>query len=112
MMAKTSPNVTSTFTKALSDFKSTAGLSLEELRSFEQTSLDELKDAIATIQNDQRTSRKLRYLKRLEPFLDAMEQYGKIIEVFLNVSGIIAFVWASETCLFTVLRELTYNRGQ
>jgi hypothetical protein len=81
------------FQDAIKNFRSTAGLTQAELKDFSQTSLSELKRCIATIQNDQRASRKLRYLKRLGPFLETMERYGKIIEVFLNVSDVIAFVW-------------------
>ena len=90
------------FQDAIKNFKSTAGLTQAELRDFSQTSLGDLKQCIATIQNDQRASRKLRYLKRLGPFLDTMERYGKIIEVFLNVSDIIAFVWVSSLVFYTL----------
>ncbi|CAI6332799.1 unnamed protein product [Periconia digitata] len=93
------------FQDAIRNFKSTAGLTQAELRDFSQTSLDDLKQCIATIQNDQRASRKLRYLKRLGPFLDTMERYGKIIEVFLNVSDIIAFVWGPVKFLLMVTKE-------
>ncbi|CEJ62169.1 hypothetical protein PMG11_10677 [Penicillium brasilianum] len=30
---------------------------------------------------------------RLSRFLDAMDQYGKVIEEFLNVTDVLAFVW-------------------
>jgi hypothetical protein len=89
------------FQDAIKNFKSTAGLTQAELKDFSQTSLGDLKQCIATIQNDQRASRKLRYLKRLGPFLDTMERYGKIIEVFLNVSDIIAFIWVSFWVFYT-----------
>lgn len=95
----TTPNVISTFHKTIDTFKTKAGLSQDELKDFQMTSLDDLKLQISIIQNDQRQSKKLRYLKRLAPFLDSMEQYGRIIEVFLNVSDIIAFVWV---CLDTL----------
>lgn len=92
-MATASSNLVSTFQKSMDAFKATAGLSHDELKDFQLTSLDDLKLQISIIQNDQRKSKKLRYLKRLAPFLDCMEQYGRIIEVFLNVSEIIAFIW-------------------
>lgn len=95
-MANVSPVIISTFQKSLIAFKAKAGLTQAELKDFQLTSLDDLKHQISIIQNDQRKSKNMRYLKRLGPFLDAMEQYGKIIEVFLNVSDIIAFIWVRE----------------
>ena len=92
-MAATPSNVVSTFQRSLDAFKTKAGLSPEELKDFQLTSIDDLRRQIATIQNDQRKSKKMRYLKRLGPFLDTMEQYGKIVEVFLNLSEVVAFIW-------------------
>jgi hypothetical protein len=84
-MATLSSNAASTFQKSLDGFKAKAGLSQDELKEFQLTTLNDLKLQISIIQGDQRKSKKLRYLKRLAPFLDTMEQYGKIVEVFLNV---------------------------
>ncbi|KAF2726767.1 hypothetical protein EJ04DRAFT_160646 [Polyplosphaeria fusca] len=83
----------STFQRSLDAFKASAGLSQAEIADFQMTSLTDLKLQISIIQNDQRKGKKMLYLKRLGPFLDAMEQYGKIVEVYLNVSDIVAFVW-------------------
>ena len=83
----------STFEKSINAFKAKAGLNPDELKDFQLTSLDDLKVQISIIQNDQRKSKKLMYLKRLGPFLDTMEQYGKIVEVFLNIHEAVAFVW-------------------
>lgn len=94
-MAAPQPQAVCAFRDSIKNFKATAGLTQAELQDFSHTTLDDLRQCIATIQNDQRASRKLRYLKRLGPFLDTMERYGKIIEVFLNVSDVIAFVWVS-----------------
>lgn len=98
-MASASSAIVSTFEKALTAFKTKAGLTQAELKDFQLTSLDDLKLQISIIQDDQRKSKKLRYLKRLGPFLDTMEQYGKIVEVFLNVSDIIAFIWVREVTI-------------
>jgi uncharacterized protein involved in exopolysaccharide biosynthesis len=81
------------FHRSIEAFRAKAGLSQDELQDFELTSLDDLKAQISIIQSDQRRSKKLLYLKRLGPFLDTMEQYGKIIEVFLNIHEVVAFVW-------------------
>ncbi|KAF1840937.1 uncharacterized protein K460DRAFT_410330 [Cucurbitaria berberidis CBS 394.84] len=104
-MANALPNVVSTFEKSLNAFKTKAGLSPDELKVFQLTSLDDLRRQIAIIQDDQRKSKKMRYLKRLGPFLDTMEQYGKIVEVFLNISDIIAFIWGPMKFLLMVAKN-------
>jgi hypothetical protein len=83
----------STFERSINVFKTKAGLTPDELRDFQLTTLDDLRVQMSIIQNDQRKSKKLQYLKRLGPFLDTMEQYGKIVEVFLNLHEVVAFVW-------------------
>ncbi|KAK0732942.1 hypothetical protein B0T26DRAFT_682391 [Lasiosphaeria miniovina] len=81
------------FHLALEDFKKNSNLSAEELQSFEGTRLHQLRSAIGRIQKDQESKRRLRYMKRLEPFLQTMEQYGKVVEVFVNASDIVAYLW-------------------
>jgi hypothetical protein len=85
--------ITTVFQRSVDAFKTKSGLSQDELQDFEMTSIDDLKVQISIIQSDQRKAKKLLYLKRLGPFLDTMEQYGKIVEVFLNIHEVVAFIW-------------------
>ena len=85
------------FQRALARFKS--HLSTQEQEKFGVTSLEDVQRTIAQIQSAQGSERKMRNLTRLKGFIEAMEQYGKIVEVFLNVSEIIAFVWVSRQSL-------------
>lgn len=89
-------SVRSVFEKLLDAFEAKAGLSPAELHDFKLTFLHDLKVQISIIQNEQRKSKKMIYLKRIAPFLDAMKQYGKAIEVFLNIHEVLAFIWVSE----------------
>ncbi|KAI1410433.1 hypothetical protein F5Y13DRAFT_167760 [Hypoxylon sp. FL1857] len=57
------------------------------------TSLEELQACIRTIQQEQEQKRRMMYMKRLDPFLQTMEQYGKVLDVFVNTSEIVAFIW-------------------
>ena len=79
------------FQRALARFR--GHLSPAEQEKFRLTSLEDLYDTIAQIQNTQGSERKMRNLTRIKAFLEAMEQFGKVVEVFLNVSDILAFVW-------------------
>ena len=79
------------FQRALARFKD--HLSPTEHEHFRFTSLKDVQETIARIQATQESERKMRNLARIKALLEAMEQYGKVIEVFLNVSDILAFIW-------------------
>ncbi|KAI2464722.1 hypothetical protein F4781DRAFT_411946 [Annulohypoxylon bovei var. microspora] len=81
------------FLTVLDDFKKTAGLTQAEEAEFQMTGLEELQTCIRTIQQDQEQKRKMMYMRRLDPFLQTMEQYGKVLDVFVNTSEIVAFIW-------------------
>ena len=79
------------FQRALARFKS--HLSPAEQESFGFTSLEDVQKTIIQIQNTQGSQSQMRNLRRIKAFVEAMEQYGKVVEVFLNASSILAFVW-------------------
>ena len=83
------------FQRALVRF--TDQLSSDEKRDFEFSTLEEVYDVIEQIQNVHGSERKMRNLTRIKSFLEAMEQYGKVIEVFLNSASLLAFVWVRMT---------------
>lgn len=68
-------------------------LSPEEQADFQFSTLDDLQVAINKIQENQLKKQHLQGLIKIKPFLESMEQYGKVIEVFLNTTNILAFVW-------------------
>ncbi|RYP19480.1 hypothetical protein DL765_003320 [Monosporascus sp. GIB2] len=81
----------SSFELALEDFK--AGLKRNDRKKFEGVKLQDLLEEMDKLQKDQQPKRRARNLARLRPFLEAMEQFGKVIEVFTNTSEMVAFVW-------------------
>ena len=92
-MANGSDLSRSSFLKVIDSFKSKSGLTSKELFDMKVTTLLDLQKALAVIQQKQQNSKKQRFLGRLQPFLDAMHQYSKVIDVFANTSDIIAFIW-------------------
>ncbi|KAL1850978.1 hypothetical protein Daus18300_012712 [Diaporthe australafricana] len=82
---------TNGFERALTTFR--ARLSPEEDAQFQITAIDDLRMAILSIQSHQRARKKMIHMKRIESFLEAMEQFGKVIEIFLNATNYLAFVW-------------------
>ena len=82
---------TNAFERVLQHFKN--NLTPDEVKDFQFTKLHDLHVEIEIIQQNHASARKLRNMKRLEKFLEAMEQYGKIVEIFLNCTPILAYVW-------------------
>lgn len=64
-----------------------------EEAQFAITTLHDLEIAVQDIQERQRKSKTAQNLNRIKPFLQAMAQYQEIIEVFLNTSTMLCFVW-------------------
>ena len=74
------------FHRFLKAFKAEAQLSKKDIHNFENTTIDDVRSAIAEIQQRQIITGQQKYLARLKPFLASLEQYGKVVEVFLNAS--------------------------
>ncbi|KAF9629027.1 hypothetical protein BFW01_g10230 [Lasiodiplodia theobromae] len=75
--------------------------------SFKFTTLDELKGLICDIQEEQMKSRRMTNLRRIAPFLEAMEQFDKVVQIFLNAADLLAFVWGPVK--FLLLSARTYH---
>jgi len=79
------------FKNAVADFRK--HLKPEEESQFKFTTLNDLQLAAKDIQEKQRKTKTTRSLTRIQPFLQAMTEYTKVIEVFLNTSSILCFIW-------------------
>ncbi|KAK3997924.1 hypothetical protein QBC44DRAFT_376363 [Cladorrhinum sp. PSN332] len=87
------PDIEPEFTKAINDFKSDSKLPQAELREFQSTDLGNLEAAMALIQQKQSQTKRLRYMKRLEPFLQGAKELGNVLQVLIGNSDILAFIW-------------------
>lgn len=79
------------FQQALVKFKKR--LTKEEEEDFKFTSLEDVVVEVNNIQERQGQRKEMMNLPRIKRFLEAMAQYEKIIEVFLNASAMLCFVW-------------------
>lgn len=79
------------FERVLSSFKSQVGPKLAA--DFQTTSLDDLRRCIAKIERKQATQKRMQDMGRLSTFVTIMDNYSKVIEVFINAADILAFVW-------------------
>lgn len=82
----------SAFSRVLVAFQSR--LSPQDIIKFHLTTYEDLKVFITELQKEQAQRRGFRNLNKIRPFLNGLEQYGKVIEVFVNAKpDILAFVW-------------------
>jgi hypothetical protein len=88
------------FKQVLEDFKKR--LKPEEEAKFAITTIFDLKEAAQNLEEKQRRSKTAQNLKRIDPFLQAMAQFTDVIEVFLNTSSIVCFVWGPMKFLLLV----------
>jgi hypothetical protein len=68
----------------------------EQKNDFEFSTLEDFQTTIVAIQNRQSSARKMRNLARLRCFLEAMDQYGKVIDIFVNASTLVGFIWVKK----------------
>lgn len=85
------PTMDAEFRRVHDTFK--ANLTAGELDYFRGSGLEHVQIALQRIQKEQEGKRQLLYLNRIDPYLKTMIEYGKVVEVFLNVSEILAFIW-------------------
>ncbi|KAM5350500.1 hypothetical protein ACJ41O_007005 [Fusarium nematophilum] len=76
-----------------------ASLKPELQQQFSTCSVQDVHATIRDIQSKQAKEGKQRHMQRLQSFVEAMEQFGKIIEVFLNAHEVVCFVWVTSTYL-------------
>jgi len=86
------PRATGTaLTRAITEFRNK--LTGTELTEFSTTTYKQLCTALMQVQNEQESRKEAMNLARIKSCLEAMHQFGQVIEIFLNVSDAVAFVW-------------------
>lgn len=74
-------------------FNRTSLLNEKELNELRQTSFHDLQKYLAILQKEQQKAKQMMHMKRLSPFLDAMQRYTRVIELTGDRSNCIAYVW-------------------
>src|SRR5437016_3605034 len=92
------------FQTTLSNFKKR--LTQKEQDDFQFTTLEDVRKVIARIQHEQDGLKTMMNLPRIQSFLEAMDQFSRVIEVFLNASDFVAFVWGPMKFLLQVRKHL------
>ena len=100
-MAAIASSQESEFTRTLRNFEK--NLTDEQRDDFKFSTLDDLRATISTIQSKQGSERNMRNFTRMRAFLEAIEQYGKVIEVFANSSIFVAFIWVRLAPIYQII---------
>ena len=89
------------FQRTLDRFK--ISLSPDEIEDFQFSSLADVHNVIDKVQEDQKLTKTMMNLPRIQCFLETMDQFGKVVEIFLNNSMFVSYVWVRAS---TVLHTL------
>jgi uncharacterized FlgJ-related protein len=90
------PQARRTFQESFDSFEKTVQkYSRTDDREFSDTTLRDVRDAAKQIERQLAARQCLRNMKRLEPFLNGLEAYSKVIEVLCNGTPFLSWIWVS-----------------
>ncbi|WQF77468.1 Putative AAA+ ATPase domain, NACHT nucleoside triphosphatase [Colletotrichum destructivum] len=92
------------FQRAATKFKQSIPKTLWDQFACDSNSLSSLNVEIKAIQKSHGEKGSLRNMARLGKFIEAMTQFGKVIEVFVNASEFVCFVWGPMKFLLGVAK--------
>lgn len=87
-------------------------LTPKEEEDFQFATLQDVHNAINRIQKEQAARYEMMNMARIQSFLEGMDQFGKVIEVFLNTSEFVAFVWGPLKFVLQVWRQAHFSHFQ
>jgi hypothetical protein len=79
------------FQRAVEKF--TKSLTIKQRQEFTVCSLDDVHQTVVTVQERRGDQKDMRNMARLQAFLEAMDQYRKVVEAFLNCTPFLGYVW-------------------
>ncbi|KAL3293731.1 Zinc finger protein [Colletotrichum asianum] len=87
------------YKRAAENFKDSIPADLTKRFAKQTNNLASLRDEIKAIQDDHGKKGSLRNLPRLQKFVEAMNQLGQVIEVFVNANDLVCFIWIAKAHL-------------
>ena len=84
----------------------------DELVGFQTTTYSQFCDELHVLQEKQIKRREVMNLSRIAGFLEGMHQLGKTIEVFVNASNMVAFIWGPiKFLLLVIARQMNMSKS-
>ena len=90
---QTFDQASTTLEKAVSRLKSS--VISQDAVLFQQTTLDDVKNAARAIETRQRERKSMHNMARLKPFFEGLEKYSRVIEVLCNGTDYLPWIWVS-----------------
>ncbi|CAN9120026.1 unnamed protein product [Alternaria alternata] len=88
------PQAQRTFQESFDSFEKTVQrYSRTDDREFSNTTLRDVRDAAKEVERQLAARQCMRNMKRLEPFLNGLEAYSKVIEVLCNGTPFLSWIW-------------------
>jgi 5'-deoxynucleotidase YfbR-like HD superfamily hydrolase len=100
-------SATVTIHKAFENLQSS--ISLEHRHHFTSTKLEDVWNAVQEIEATQRKRHLAQNLRRIEPLLEALEKYAKVIEILCNGTQYLSFIWVSHPSLAIHFAEIAMS---
>lgn len=91
MKGPSTASPSTSFQRAVDKF--TKGLTVKQRQEFAGCSLNDVRQTVVTVQEKRGNQKNMRNMARLQAFLEAMEQYGKVVEAFLNCTPFLGYIW-------------------
>ncbi|CVL05439.1 uncharacterized protein FMAN_10739 [Fusarium mangiferae] len=107
MASSSTDQVSEVFEKAKADFLK--GIKDPKLRNEleKATTIDDIWDYTEQLQKDQASNKRLRGMKRIGPYIERLQEYAGVIEVFVQVKpDILALIWGPIKLLLQVSSNL------
>ena len=101
------------FQTALAQFQ--RKLTEKEREKFQYAKFEDVQRELYNIQRKQENLKEMVNLNRIQLFLEGMNQFGQVIEVFLNASNYVGYVWGPvkfilQVWLLTFIFRKRYHR--
>ena len=90
---QTFDQASTTLEKAFSQLK--ISVMSQDAVLFQQTTLDDVKNAAHAIETRQRERKSMHNMARLKPFFEGLEKYSRVIEVLCNGTDYLPWIWVS-----------------
>ncbi|KAF2458815.1 hypothetical protein BDY21DRAFT_212358 [Lineolata rhizophorae] len=78
-----------------------------DCKDFKSTTLRDVHDAARKIERELGARQSLRNMRRIQPFLDGLEQYSKAIEVLCNGTDYLPWIWAPVKLILIMASQYT-----
>ena len=87
--------LTSSFQRAVDKFEK--NLTPKQKLEFPTCTLESVRQDVITIQERRGNQKTMRNMARIQKFLEAMDQYGRVVDALLNSTPFLGYIWVGSS---------------